>query len=269
MCDTAAEGTAEAQSASLKGLLIRCISALAASRDRDGDGRLQRNSLRALIVVITHVDACKDADAVAVFEAMYTQGLGLTFTLLYEGWAVVLERSKNWDAAEKIFELGIQFASNPKVEDGFEATLYKGQRDLQERVHKRRRGKRGMAVDAANGIAGPSSKKQKGKRLEKPGYVRELLANDDGEELSFEEVRLMRYSYTPVLRVDPEPEQLAPSPVQPTGTVEIGQYLPSPVTAEVPAAAADAAGFDVFVDASPAAAAAPAAVRTHVILTAT
>lgn len=93
----------------------------------------------------------------------------------------------------------------------------------------RQSGQSGAAGLDRDDKANRGSKKQKfkpplGEDGEKPGYLRELLESDDGEERSFEEVRLMRYVYTPVLRVDPAPEQLAPA--QPTGTIEIGQHPP-------------------------------------------
>ena len=70
--------------------------------------RRYRDDLQALVLAITHIDSCRNVDAIELFEAMYSQGLGLKYSLLYEGWAVVLERAKNYDSAEKIFELGIR-----------------------------------------------------------------------------------------------------------------------------------------------------------------
>ena len=244
------EGTADAHSASLKGLLLRCVTALASSRERDGDGMLHRNALRSLIIVITHVDGCRDADAFAVFEQMYREGLGLRFSLLYEGWAVVLERQKNFDAAEKIFDLGIDSAAKRQVEEGFEATLRKAQRDLVRRRRKRAGGAGAQAGGGGGGGGGAAKKARK--RVEKPGYVRELLANDDGEELCFEEVRLLRYNIKPA---DPEPEV---SPAPPSSTADdgpIGSLIPSPQPAANPSPAAAAAASPEEAAAAPPAAA--------------
>ena len=68
--------------------------------------------------------------------------------------------------------------------------------------------------------------------------MRELLANDDGEELCFEEVRLLRYNIKPA---DPEPEV---SPAPPSSTADdgpIGSLIPSPQPAANPSPAAAAA----------------------------
>jgi hypothetical protein len=246
------DGAVEAHSASMRSLLIRCIGALAGTRDRDAEGQPLRRSLRALIVVITHVDACRDPDAIAVFEAMYTNSLGVGRSLLYEGWAVILERSKNYTGAEEIFQIGLNNAGKA-CEDAFEPTLRKALREL-----VRRRRKRGVPA----GQGAPATKKAR-KRAEKKGYVQELLATDDGDEMSFEEWRLMRYTFVPAGDSEPECSPQGSLGSEPTTTVDsrIGQLMPSPAAAPSPAeaAAAPSSGFAVFVDeASPAAAAAPA-----------
>ena len=104
----------------LKGLLIRCVTELTRSRR-------YRNDLQSLVLTITHIDTCRNVDAIEVFESMYAQGLGLKFALLYEGWAVVLERAKNYEAAEKIYELRIRNAERRRagfVEGGFVASYH-------------------------------------------------------------------------------------------------------------------------------------------------
>lgn len=216
--------------------LCRSIGAFSASRDRDDEGQLLRKSLRALIVIITHVDACGDQDAGAVFEAMWTRGVGIGRALLYEGWAVIRERSKNYEAAEEIYQMGLRNASKA-CEETFEATLRKGLRELTQRRRKR---------GVSGGQGAPAAKRPR-KRAEKKGYMQELLATDDGDEMCFEEWRVLQHSLSAQPRGSPAP---------PTTTVDITQLMPSPVASPSLPAQAAAPGFSVFVDetASPAAA---------------
>jgi hypothetical protein len=222
-------------------LLERCIVAFAGSRKRDADGQLLRKSLRALIVVITHVDACGDQDAGAVFETMWTQGVGIGRSLLYEGWAVIRERSKNYEAAEEIFQLGLRNAGKA-CEENFEATLRKGMRELTQRRKKR---------GASGGQGAPEAKRAR-KRAEKKGYMQELLATDDGDEMCFEEWRVLEHT---VLRAGAAQPEASPGN-NTTMTVDITQLMPSPVASPQPAQPAPS-GFSVFVDEPGAAAVAP------------
>lgn len=229
------EDTVDAQSKHKRDLLGRAVVAFANSRDRDADGLLLRNSLRALIVIITHVDACSDQDAETVFETMWTQGVSTGRALLYEGWAIICERSKDHTAAEKIFQLGLRRADKA-CEETFEATLRKGLRDLMQR-----RRKRGLTDGQV-----PSEAKKARKRVETKGYKQELLATDDGEEMSFEEWRVRQYSFSQTVGGEPES---SPAP-EPTRTVDIDKLLPSPVPSPRPAQPATS-DFAVFVDEPP------------------
>ena len=73
-----AEGNPEAvqDKGGIVALLKRCATALAS--------RKWRGNLRSLTVMITYIDGCETSDAISVFETMYSQGLGLQFSLLYE-----------------------------------------------------------------------------------------------------------------------------------------------------------------------------------------
>eukprot|EP01043_Picozoa_sp_COSAG02_P015531 COSAG02_NODE_664_length_18739_cov_11.071567_9_plen_310_part_00 len=222
--------TVEAQSAELRKLLERCIVAFAVSRKRDADGELLRKSLRALIVVITYVDACRPQDAGAVFETLWTQGVGVGRSLLYEGWAVIRERDKNYEAAAEIFQLGLRNAAKA-CEETFEATLRKGLRELTQRRRKR---------GASGGQSAPEAKRVR-KRVEKKGYMQNLLATDNGDEMCFEEWRVLEHTLLRAASTQPET-----SPAQPeaspgnnaTMSVDISQLMPSPVASPQPAAPA-------------------------------
>ncbi len=241
--------TVEAQSTGLRKLLERCIVAFAVSRQRDADGQLLRQSLRALIVVITHVDACGDQDAGAVFEMLWTQGVGIGRSLLYEGWAVIRERSKNYEAAEEIFQLGLRNATKA-CEETFEATLRKGLRELTQRRRKR---------GASGGQGAPEAKRAR-KRVEKKGYMQNLLATDNGDEMCFEEWRVLEHTVLRAPSAQPaaSPAQQEASPGNnATMSVDITQLMPSPVPSPQPAAPA-ASGFSIFVDEPATAVVAPA-----------
>eukprot|EP01044_Picomonas_judraskeda_P004291 COSAG03_NODE_375_length_8413_cov_177.997835_7_plen_448_part_00 len=171
-----------------------------------------------------------------MFEAMWTRGVGIGRALLYEGWAVIRERSKNYEAAEEIYQMGLRNVSKA-CEETFEATLRKGLRELTQRRRKR---------GVSGGQGAPAAKRPR-KRAEKKGYMQELLATDDGDEMCFEEWRVLQHSLSAQPRGSPAP---------PTTTVDITQLMPSPVASPSLPAQAAAPGFSVFVDetASPAAA---------------
>ena len=171
-----------------------------------------------------------------MFECMWTRGVGIGRALLYEGWAVIRERSKNYEAAEEIFQMGLRNVTKA-CEETFEASLRKGLRELVQRRRKR---------GVSGGHGAPAAKRPR-KRAEKKGYMQELLATDDGDEMCFEEWRVLQHSLCAQPRA---------SPALPTTTVDITQFMPSPVASPSLPAQAAAPGFSVLVDepASPAAA---------------
>jgi len=139
-----------------------------------------RRDIECLMTCVEHTGQC--SDPVIVFELLYSQGVGIQFTLLYEGWAVVLEQMKNYKTAAEIYEIGLTNAAK-KPESAFEAGFLASlERSYGHFKHRRRRAARSRKSALLK-------VKAQVKTHERRAYDQSALLTEDGEEMSFEELR--------------------------------------------------------------------------------
>lgn len=75
-----------------------------------GDER-HRDDIRHLRLWIRH--AAHISEAEKVFDFLASEGIGARHALLYEAWASHLERQRQFDAAERQYQLGLQLEAEP------------------------------------------------------------------------------------------------------------------------------------------------------------